>query len=573
MSNNNLNIVPAKVTAVENLSNDVYVSTSHDGVSIKVVHVNKSGSNTVDFPAKNLIKDGSSNEIQWEVQCLQNSVLSTTNSGIKYTMQFGINMTAATIGRYYAKNGFIYYQKATVKSDGSSYTLAPPVAKCTTAMNSAFPFAESVVNYNGELRTTELFRKTAFYQMFLPKDYQETMSQTWFEGDTLLFDEYVLPYDEAGKKFVDISTLATWTGAMKNQQIEGSGASALKWLFRKDFFVPLNMLNQVFNYSNNFYTNAIKRQSLYITIKTQSKHLAKCFGSSEVFDLEYTGIGAIDLSVVTKSSQTVQTNMKEKGSHVLVQNNIGMESRPIVTMTTGQVLVNETSSRHASIARSALCLERKDADDADSTYLHQRFTGMTSKSMVDYRNNQLLVEQQVGTAGITVELTARNFSQDFVFFGNFNIQRGGDDQRLFSSDVQDLQSIRNEIIRSTNMHQQYDRGLAPAFSNMFEWLSKYAYVYSSLEQFSMDECSNDVIGDGYNSIQNSLMYKYNLVEYRNGRKANNDSTIVNTDLSVDTPLRAQNAGAKDVRIIAYTFYDTLLEYDLNNGQISIKDFQ
>ncbi|CAL6106371.1 Conserved_hypothetical protein [Hexamita inflata] len=573
MSNNNLNIVPAKVTAVENLSNDVYVSTSHDGVSIKVTHVNKSGSNTTDFRSDVLIKDGNSNEIQWEVQCLQNSVLSTTNSGIKYTMQFGINMTAATIGRYYAKNGFIYFQKAVVKSDGSSYTLAPPVAKCTTAMNSAFPFAETVVNYNGELRTTELFRKTAFYQMVLPKDYQETMSQTWFEGDTLLFDEYVLPYDEASGKFIDITTLSAWTNAMKNQQIEGTGASTLTWLYRKDFFIPLNMLNQVFNYSNNFYTNAIKRQSLYITVKMQTKPLAKCFGSTEVFVQKFTGIGAIDLSVVTKSSQTVQTDMKEKGSHILVQNHLGMESRPIVTMTTGQILVNETSSRHASIARSALCLELKDADADDSTYLHQRFTGMSGAKMVEYRNNQLKAEQQVGTAGITVELTARNFSQDFVFFGNFNIQRGGEDYRLFSSDVQDLQSIRNEIIRSTNMQQQYDRGLSPAFSNIFEWLSKYAFVYSSLEQFSMDECAGDVIGDGYNSTQNSLMYKYNLVEYRDGRRANSDSSIVNTDLSQDTKLRAQNAGAKDIRIIAYTFYDTLLEYDLNNGQINIKDFQ
>ncbi|CAL6065824.1 Hypothetical_protein [Hexamita inflata] len=76
MSSKDLNVIPAKVTAVESLSNDVYVSSSHDGLSIKVVHVNKSGSNTIDFD--HLIKEGNSTEIQWEIQCLQNSVLSTT---------------------------------------------------------------------------------------------------------------------------------------------------------------------------------------------------------------------------------------------------------------------------------------------------------------------------------------------------------------------------------------------------------------------------------------------------------------------------------------------------------------
>ena len=69
-------------------------------------------------------------------------------------------------------------------------------------MNSAFPIYESQVNYNGELKTTEVFRKSAFQQMYLPRDYQETMNQTWFEGQNLIFDEYVLPYDETTDKLV-----------------------------------------------------------------------------------------------------------------------------------------------------------------------------------------------------------------------------------------------------------------------------------------------------------------------------------------------------------------------------------
>ncbi|CAL6111223.1 Conserved_hypothetical protein [Hexamita inflata] len=563
-----LNVIPAKVTAVENLSNDVYVSSSNDGISIKQTHVNKSGSNTVDFTAgKGLITDGTNNEIQWEIQTLQNSVLSTTNSGLKYTMQFGIKMTGDTIGRYYWKNGFVYFQKATIANYANlSVALAAPVAVCTTAMNATFPIFESIVNYNGELKTTELFRKSMFQQMLLPKDYQETMSQTWFEGDTILFDEYVLPYDEVTKKYIDIGTPANWaSGTAINAQIQKLSDNSFMWTFRKDFFVPLNMLNQVFNYSNNFYTNTIKKQSLYITIRTQLYQMAKCFGSSKVFDPVYTGIGAIDLQILTKYSATVQSDMAKK-ENIISINGLGVESRPLTAMFTGQVLVSETSSRHASIARAALCMELKDSNQDDSTYLHQRFTGMSAANQVAFRNSQLLAEQSSDT--IT---TPPLKTQDFVFFGNFNIVRGSLDYRLFSNEHQDIQSLRNEIIRSTNMTQLFDRGLSPAFSNLFEWLSKYGFVFSSLEQYSMDECTSDVVGDGFDSMRNSLQYQYNLVEYRNGFRANTNTCI--EDLTTDAKLREQNKGASNIRISVYTFYDNLLIYDVSNGQINIRDFQ
>ncbi|CAL6048016.1 Conserved_hypothetical protein [Hexamita inflata] len=566
-----INVIPAKVTAIENLSNDVYVSTSNDGVaSIKVTHVNKSGSSTIDFQKGGLITGGNNNEIRWEIQCLQNSVLSTTNSGLKYTMQFAIKLAYKGFGRYYWKNGFVYFQKATFTKTTNidSYTLAAPEVICTTAMNSAFPIYETTVIYNGEIKTPEVFRKSMFYQMFLPKDYQETMSQTWFEGDALLFDEFAIPFDEATGKYIEATTAANWDPANHvNRQLIKTSDDKFIWTFRKDFFIPLNMLNRVFNYSNNFYTNTIKKQSLYIDVRTQISKLANCFGSSEVFDDELTGIGIIDLQVVTKTSNVVQNDVAQK-SNTIALNGIGVECRGLTAMFTDQIQINDINSKHASIARTALCLELKDQNDKDSTYLHQRFTGMTAANMLKYKNQQLLAEQSKA-------ILVANFplhTQDFVFFGNFNIHRGGDDNRLYSSDFQDLQSIRNEIIRSTNMSQQADRGLAPAFSNTFEWLSKYAFTFNSLEQYSMDECTNDIVGDGFNSTgSQSIFYKYNLVEYRNGFRAN--QVECKTDLTDNTKLRQWNNDANRIRITAYAFYDNLLIYDINNGQIDIKDFQ
>ncbi|CAL6036478.1 Conserved_hypothetical protein [Hexamita inflata] len=567
-----INVIPAKVTAIENLSNDVYVSASNDGVAcIKVTHVNKSGSNTIDFGKLGLITGGNNNEIRWEIQCLQNSVLSTTNSGLKYTMQFAIKLAYKGFGRYYWKNGFVYFQKATFDKTSAtinSYTLGAPEVICTTAMNATFPIYETTVIYNGEIKTPEVFRKSMFQQMFLPKDYQETMSQTWFEGDTLLFDEFAIPFDETTGKYIDATTAANWDPANHvNKQLTKNSDNSFTWTFRKDFFIPLNMLNRVFNYSNNFYTNTIKKQSLYIDVRTQISKLANCFGSSEVFDEELTGIGLIDLQVFTKTSNVVQSDVAQK-SNTVVMNGTGVECRGLTAMFTDQIQINDINSKHASISRTSLCLELKDQNDKDSTYLHQRFTGMTAKNILAYKNQQLKAEQLQAIAVASFPL----HTQDFVFFGNFNIHRGGDDNRLFSSDIQDLQSIRNEIIRSTNMSQQYDRGLAPAFSNTFEWLSKYAFTINSLEQYTMDESTGDVVGDGFNSTgSSSIFYKYNLVEYRNGFRAN--QVECKADLTSNTALRQWNNDANRIRITAYAFYDNLLIYDINNGQIDIKDFQ
>ena len=49
---------------------------------------------------------------------------------------------------------------------------------------------------------------------------------------------------------------------------------------------------------------------------------------------------------------------------------------------------------------------------------------------------------------------------------------------------------------------------------MYEWLSRYAFVISSLEMFSMDEPC-DVIGDGYGSKMNRIMLKYCVSPYVN----------------------------------------------------------
>ncbi|CAL6040446.1 Conserved_hypothetical protein [Hexamita inflata] len=591
--NSDLKIVAASVKSVESLSNEVVISSSHDGTSLKLITATRSGCNTIDFK-NNLIKNKNQSQLEWEIQCLNSAVLSTTNSGIKYTMQFGIPMTANSIGRYYMQNNLIWFQKATIVYTTTAQTLLfdPPKAICTTAMNSAFPIYESIINYNGELKTTEVFRKSVFQQMYLPKDYQDTLNQTWFEGDSIIFDEYVLPYDEtsgATDKLVDIFTSHTNWNNKLNPNIQKNADNSFTWIFRKDFFISFMMLNNGFAYDKNFYSNTVKSQGLKVMITLQNYDMANCFASSNVFDVNYTGIGAIDLVYVRKTSNVVQSGVDANKDGSVAQNGIMCETRPMTANFTGMQLDNETSSKRGSIAHAGLGLYRRDFNDADSTYLHQRYTSLSAAQILAYVNNQnklnnatltltgtSKIDAGKGTAAVSNALDhaaiAALFlpkSQDFVFFGTHNVIRGGDIV-LYHQDINDLQSIRNEIIRSTNANQQFTKGLAPSFSNVFEWISRYAFTYSSLEQFSMDEYSSDVVGDGFNGTINSLRFKYSLVEYRSGSRATEAQTI--QDLA-DANLRPQNKGANALNIEAITFYDSLLIYDLKNGQINTKEFR
>ncbi|CAL6052153.1 Conserved_hypothetical protein [Hexamita inflata] len=590
--NSDLKIVAANVKTVESLSNEVVVSASHDGTSLKLITATRSGSNTIDFK-QNLIKDKNTSQLEWEIQCLNNAVLSTTNSGIKYTMQFGITMTANSIGRYYMQNNLIWFQKATIVYTTTAQTLIfdPPKAICTTAMNSTFPIYESIINYNGELKTTEVFRKSVFQQMYLPKDYQDTLNQTWFEGDAMIFDEYVLPYDEtsgASDKLVDIfSNHANWNNK-SNPNIQKNSDNSFTWIFRKDFFIPFMMLNNGFAYDNNFYSNTVRSQGLKVMITLQNYNMANCFASSNVFDVKYTGIGAIDLIYVRKTSTVVQNGVDTSKDGSIAQNGIMCETRPMVANFTGMQLDNETSSKRGSIAHAGLGLYRRDFNDADSTFLHQRYTSLSATQILAYVNNRNTLNNatlnltgiaRIDKDGTAVVSNALNHaaigalflpkSQDFVFFGTHNVIRGGDIV-LYHQDINDLQSIRNEIIRSTNAGQQFSKGLAPSFNNVFDWITRYAFTYSSLEQFSMDETSSNVVGDGFNGTINSLRFKYSLVEYRSGSKATEAQTL--QDLT-DANLRPQNKDAKALNIEAITFYDSLLVYDLKNGQINAKEFR
>ena len=75
-------------------------------------------------------------------------------------------------------------------------------------------------------------------------------------------------------------------------------------------------------------------------------------------------------------------------------------------------------------------------------------------------------------------------------------------------------SLHQETMRSINLTQTFQKNISKGFNSIYSWLSRYAFVISSLEMFSMDE-PTDVIGDGYGSKMNKIYMKYRVSNYIN----------------------------------------------------------
>ncbi|CAL6101147.1 Conserved_hypothetical protein [Hexamita inflata] len=550
---NEVNVVPAHVQQIENLGNTLYVSSSSDGVSINQQLVVKTGSGAVDTES-NLRQTGG-DVFQWQIQNIQKSTISTTASHIKYTMQFAIEFPVdkTNCGHYWVDKNILYRQKLVYASSGAGISYGPVEALCTTAMNSLFPIQEATVVY-GNIQDTivNVFRNSAYQQMYLPEDFQTTMNDQWFEGKNYIIDEYVLPFDE--KTNVLLAKSTQWAdGTHSNQNIIKKADGKLYWVFYKEFRIPLNMLHRVFNFSNNFFTAALYRDNMELQVKLQQHSMAKCFASDKIFSNVYTGICAFDLILQNKNSQSVQSDVQSK--QFIIQNQIGIDVSPMST-SVKQLQEQQVTIGHQSVNAISKAFVQYDATESDSVYLHQRFTPFKAASIITYEQKRL--DNCVNAlSGDSTAYITQNHQQDFIFFSDFNIMRGDASKLFYTSNLTTLEQFRKEILRSTNSIQQYDRGLSPAFYTYFDWLCKYAFTFTNLEMFSMDEPSHDVIFDGYNSQLNKIIIRSSVKEYRNNKAI---------DIGDKTQLPI-NADFNTLQSLIYQFYDLQMKIDVKQGTL------
>ncbi|CAL6011936.1 Conserved_hypothetical protein [Hexamita inflata] len=562
----NINIVPAKVQQIEQMSNTLYVQSSSDGKSIVQGIIPKQGSTSINFD-KQLLTQGGGQTIQWDMQNIYDQTISTTNSGIKYRMKFALKFpltdaTHAAWGRYYMQDNNVYFQAATVtayepaKAFVQGVSTATPAVPCsitygdpicisTGAMNSLFPIQDATIQYGGVKDTQlQVNRSSAFQQMILPSDYQSTMHDTWFSGTSYTFDEFVVPLNQA-ELDVQKCYVTTWNNTYKNSNIIETSTGVFHYIFYRDFFIPLCALHKLFNYSNNLYACALQQTNLQLFIKFQNFSIAKCLVKESLFDVALTGIGSIDLWVQQKTSAQVQNGVQSK-DHIAINQKVWDFSPASNNLKVQQEQILPIG--HKSVNALALCLTQEDTNEDDSTYLHQRFTGLASTQIINCLNKAYPRKQN-----------------DFIFFSDFNIYRGSKNYSLYTDQLDSINQIRQEFIRSTNASQVYDRGLAPAFTTNFGWLSKYAFILANLEMFSLDEPSHDVNGDGYDSLLNRIILKYNIQEYY----GNNEKKPLPAD---DTGLVSQtNAGFSTIRTMIYQQYDLAMIIDIKKGKLTFTE--
>ncbi|CAL6106810.1 Conserved_hypothetical protein [Hexamita inflata] len=250
----------------------------------------------------------------------------------------------------------------------------------------------------GGVKDTQLQvnRSSAFQQLILPSDYQSTMNDTWFSGTSYTFDEYVVPYDTKTAKYV-----LTWANTCTNPNIIETGSGVFHYIFYRDFFIPLSILHKLFNYSNDLYTCALQQTNLQLFIKFQNFSIAKCLVKESLFDVALTGIGSIDLWVQSKTSAQVQNGVQSK-DHIAINQKVWDFSPASNNLKVQQEQILPIG--HKSVNTIALCLTQEDTNEDDSTYLHQRFTGMRGIQIVNYINRKI-----------------PNKPNDFIFFTDFNI--------------------------------------------------------------------------------------------------------------------------------------------------------
>ncbi|CAL6028383.1 Conserved_hypothetical protein [Hexamita inflata] len=511
-------IIPANVQHIENLGDTIYVSESNNGSGLKIYNIPLQGTNNLNFTT-GLLNHCRGQTFHWNMSAGYDSVISTTNSYIKYTVQFSIPM--ANLGRYVMKNGFIY--KTAITDNSGTDVYGETTCVCTAAMNALRILNSTTVNYGNTNATDELMNRwRGFNQFVLSPSYQDTMNKTWFDGDQPVFDHCVSPNNKLIANYKD--------------------STGNYYVFRHDFILPLNVLNQVFDLDNNFYPSILSRQEVQFRVKLQNYSVAKLFGKVGVFDEATTGIGDIQLFIASKQSQSVQTKMNEKNK--IIQPYIRYEQFPL-EHSLDATQINYVNNGHNSSAKTALCIYQNDANEDDSSYLH----GFWSTFTVD----QLVANENLRIKNIPI-------CTDTVFFSDYNVIRGTAVEALMNGfTISNLYQLYQETLRSINKTQQFSFGLSNGGTTIYNWLSKYAFVISSLEMFSMDEVT-DVVGDGYYSLMQKIMMKYCLSPYINQQVVKADSTV-----------KGLLPQCKTVTVEVYQFFDQFVSIDISTGQIIITE--
>ena len=89
--------------------------------------------------------------------------------------------------------------------------------------------------------------------------------------------------------------------------------SPYTYSIRKTFQIPLNFINTLFDIDGKFYDFAFSKTKIQLDIKLRPHSLAKLFFTEQIVNPQTSGIEQLELFAYIKKSQTLTSDMNEKG--------------------------------------------------------------------------------------------------------------------------------------------------------------------------------------------------------------------------------------------------------------------
>lgn len=201
------------------------------------------------------------------------------------------------------------------------------------------------------------------------------------------------------------------------------------------------------------------------------------FFTETICDPQKTGLIGIELFVYTKKSSSLASDFAEKGVFAQNFHKVVAENLLISNGVNANATI-DVPSGHKSTNDLFLAITLNDHTAADSTFYKQRSTPYSAQQILNILNGKVIEEE-------------------FIFFKNFNVIRGSTANQYFTSDMVSPVQMRLETLRSMNALSVYDTTVDGAFSNMLNFISKYAFIRVNLEAYSTEFATDrDVLFDG-----------------------------------------------------------------------------
>ncbi|CAL6024871.1 Conserved_hypothetical protein [Hexamita inflata] len=493
----------------------------------------------------------------------------------KFTFKF------PSAGKFMLNSGYWWFQPAVFNGTAKTYSYATTTRTCISEgpLNSFCVLRRAVPSYSTPLNDEDfVYLQRTLSQSKYSSEYQNAHSTTWFNSGT---DQWVVewlpnkidgtPLKKTYMSEVDYVTAKSTIDGNDHELddpqvklVNASPGTALgengaltatppkfNYAFiqtKREFIIPFNLLNLQFDTANNLYYNVLSGQDIKLVISFLETKFAYCFDHSNGMVLVngtdsngYARTGLIDhkLHLMTKSDEDYKSDAKVKDT--IVAKLKLYDSYNIATRTPVTGRVEEQISR-SILSINDLVFFFQPTLEEEWYQFRQVSTFFKPDVIVDMLNNKL------------------DKCLETLFPFKFNIRRQGGNDKVFTEDLNCLETFRYEYLRCMNYNQNLTHGLTNDYSNIMSWITKFGFIAINLQNWNND-LQVDVMYDGVdNSGSAKLSIAWEIAIYSEFKQ---DPQKYNPALQTNKTL------INNYDCICFLNYDALCNINVKTSRMSI----